>query len=62
RDKHMFKELRRFQGKIVAVVGMGHMDGIKLLWKRAEKGSDWQPPADSEMGALYGNLILIKIY
>ncbi|KAI3914184.1 hypothetical protein MKW92_002777, partial [Papaver armeniacum] len=53
RDKHMFKELRRFQGKIVAVVGMGHMDGIELLWKRAENGDDWEPPEDSEMRALY---------
>ncbi|KAI3926149.1 hypothetical protein MKW98_028285 [Papaver atlanticum] len=59
-DKRMFMELRRFQGKIVAVVGMGHMDGIELLWKCAENGDDWQPPEDSEMRALYGNLILIE--
>ncbi|KAI3914189.1 hypothetical protein MKW92_002782, partial [Papaver armeniacum] len=50
RDKHMFKELRRFQGKIVAVVGIGHMDGIELLWKRAENGEDWQPPANQKCG------------
>ncbi|KAI3914187.1 hypothetical protein MKW92_002780 [Papaver armeniacum] len=50
RDEHMFKELRRFQGKIVAIVGMGHMDGIELLWKRAENGEDWQPPANQKCG------------
>ncbi|KAI3945688.1 hypothetical protein MKW98_022962 [Papaver atlanticum] len=37
RDKFMFTNLRSFQGKIVAVVGMGHMDGIELLWKLAEE-------------------------
>ncbi|MCL7037120.1 hypothetical protein MKW94_004828, partial [Papaver nudicaule] len=37
RDKIMFTNLRNFQGKVVAVVGMGHMDGIELLWKRAEE-------------------------
>ncbi|MCL7050538.1 hypothetical protein MKW94_029381, partial [Papaver nudicaule] len=36
RDKHMFKELRRLQGIIVAIVGMAHMEGIELLWKHAE--------------------------
>ncbi|KAI3914188.1 hypothetical protein MKW92_002781, partial [Papaver armeniacum] len=46
RDKHMFMELRCLQGKIVAVVGMGHMDGIELLWKRAENGDGLQPPAN----------------
>ncbi|KAI3926154.1 hypothetical protein MKW98_028290 [Papaver atlanticum] len=50
RDKHMFMELRRFQGKIVAVVGIGHMDGIELLWERAENGEDWQPPANQKCG------------
>ncbi|MCL7023686.1 hypothetical protein MKW94_017502, partial [Papaver nudicaule] len=50
RDEHMFKELRRFQGKIVAVVGMAHMDGIELLWKRAENGDGWQPPASQKCG------------
>ncbi|KAI3871811.1 hypothetical protein MKW92_026291 [Papaver armeniacum] len=37
RDKFMFTNLRSFQGKVVAVVGMGHMDGIELLWRRAEE-------------------------
>ncbi|KAI3871728.1 hypothetical protein MKW92_004738 [Papaver armeniacum] len=56
RDKHMFMELRRLQGKIVAVVGMNHMGGIELLWKRAENGEDsqraenWQPPASQKCG------------
>ncbi|MCL7041339.1 hypothetical protein MKW94_030691, partial [Papaver nudicaule] len=48
RDKHMFTELRRLEGKIVAVVGMGHMDGIESLWKRAENGDDWHPPANQK--------------
>ncbi|KAI3871630.1 hypothetical protein MKW92_025388 [Papaver armeniacum] len=29
--------LRSFQGKVVAVVGMAHMDGIELLWKLMEE-------------------------
>ncbi|MCL7037123.1 hypothetical protein MKW94_004831 [Papaver nudicaule] len=37
RDKIMFTNLISFQGKVVAVVGMSHMDGIELLWKRAEE-------------------------
>ncbi|KAI3871631.1 hypothetical protein MKW92_025389 [Papaver armeniacum] len=37
RDKFMFTNLRSFQGKVVAAVGMGHMDGIELLWKREEE-------------------------
>ncbi|KAI3871810.1 hypothetical protein MKW92_026290, partial [Papaver armeniacum] len=37
RDKFMFTNLRSFQGKVVAVVGMGQMDGIELLWKLAEE-------------------------
>ncbi|KAI3945685.1 hypothetical protein MKW98_022959 [Papaver atlanticum] len=37
RDKFMFTNLRNFQGKVVAVVGMAHMDGIELLWKLAEE-------------------------
>ncbi|XP_026393144.1 uncharacterized protein LOC113288343 isoform X2 [Papaver somniferum] len=37
RDKFMFTNLRSFQGKVVAVVGMGHMDGIELLWRRVEE-------------------------
>ncbi|KAI3846451.1 hypothetical protein MKW92_042923 [Papaver armeniacum] len=37
RDKYMFTNLRCFPGKVVAVVGMAHMDGIELLWKLAEE-------------------------
>ncbi|RZC66052.1 hypothetical protein C5167_009740 [Papaver somniferum] len=37
RDKFMFTNLRSFQGKVVAVVGLAHMDGIERLWKRAEE-------------------------
>ncbi|KAI3834492.1 hypothetical protein MKW92_011365 [Papaver armeniacum] len=37
RDKFMHSNLRNFQGKVVAVVGMAHMDGIELLWKLAEE-------------------------
>ncbi|KAI3973668.1 hypothetical protein MKW92_050653 [Papaver armeniacum] len=37
RDKFMFTNLRSFHGKVVAAVGMGHMDGIELLWKREEE-------------------------
>ncbi|KAI3945677.1 hypothetical protein MKW98_022951 [Papaver atlanticum] len=41
RDMHMFTRLRGVEEKlIVAVVGLGHMDGIELLWKRAEDGDD----------------------
>ncbi|KAI3945694.1 hypothetical protein MKW98_022968 [Papaver atlanticum] len=37
RDMLMFTKLRGFEGKVVAVVGMGHMDGIERLWMRAEE-------------------------
>ncbi|RZC44183.1 hypothetical protein C5167_037128 [Papaver somniferum] len=37
RDKFMSIHLRSFQGKVVAVVGMAHKDGIELLWKLAEE-------------------------
>ncbi|KAI3952249.1 hypothetical protein MKW98_005944, partial [Papaver atlanticum] len=40
RDKFMFANLRSLQGKVVAVVGMGHMDGIELLWRQAEEGDN----------------------
>ncbi|MCL7033346.1 hypothetical protein MKW94_013560 [Papaver nudicaule] len=41
RDKHMFTMLRRMEERlIVAVVGLGHMDGIELLWLRAEEAED----------------------
>lgn len=37
RDEFIFINLGNFQGKVVAVVGMAHMDGIELLWKLAEE-------------------------
>ncbi|KAI3937530.1 hypothetical protein MKW92_025599, partial [Papaver armeniacum] len=41
RDIFMFMKLRRLEEKvIVAVVGLGHMDGIELLWKYAEDFGD----------------------
>ncbi|KAI3934676.1 hypothetical protein MKX01_012216, partial [Papaver californicum] len=41
RDILMFTKLRRLEEKlIVAVVGLGHMDGIELLWKYAEDVGD----------------------
>ncbi|KAI3914653.1 hypothetical protein MKW92_006726 [Papaver armeniacum] len=48
RDKVMFTRLRRFRGKVVAVVGMGHMDGIELMWKSSENDDNTKPPAASE--------------
>ncbi|KAI3957919.1 hypothetical protein MKW92_014705, partial [Papaver armeniacum] len=37
----MCARLRRLEEKvIVAVVGLGHMDGIELLWKLAEDVGD----------------------
>ncbi|KAI3959342.1 hypothetical protein MKW98_018932 [Papaver atlanticum] len=48
RDKVMFTRLRRFRGKVVAVVGMGHMDGIELMWKSAENDDNTKPTATSE--------------
>ncbi|OVA16866.1 Pheromone shutdown [Macleaya cordata] len=40
RDKLMFTRLRMIKGKVVAVVGVGHMDGIERLWKLAEDDND----------------------
>ncbi|KAI3865386.1 hypothetical protein MKW92_053382, partial [Papaver armeniacum] len=41
RDILMCARLRRLEEKvIVAVVGLGHMDGIELLWKLAEDVGD----------------------
>ncbi|XP_026413416.1 uncharacterized protein LOC113309222 [Papaver somniferum] len=37
REKFMFEKIRTFRKNVVAVVGMGHMDGIELLWKHAEE-------------------------
>ncbi|KAI3982650.1 hypothetical protein MKX01_031389 [Papaver californicum] len=42
-DIVMFTSLRRMEERlIVAVVGIKHMDGIELLWKRAEANDDKQ--------------------
>ncbi|KAI3895548.1 hypothetical protein MKW92_009174 [Papaver armeniacum] len=49
RDRFMFTNLRNFQGKVVAVVGMSHMDGIELLWKRAEEDDASKSPVISEI-------------
>ncbi|KAI3966591.1 hypothetical protein MKX01_011389 [Papaver californicum] len=35
KKKFMFTNLRSFRGKIVVVVGVGHMSGIELLWNLA---------------------------
>ncbi|RZC49802.1 hypothetical protein C5167_018229, partial [Papaver somniferum] len=41
RDIFMFIKLRRLEDKvIVAVVGLGHMNGIEILWKYAEDFGD----------------------
>ena len=34
RDEFMFRKLLGCQGKVVAVVGLGHLDGIEERWKR----------------------------
>ncbi|MCL7051295.1 hypothetical protein MKW94_023741 [Papaver nudicaule] len=47
RDKFMFKNIRTFKKKAVAVVGMAHMDGIETLWKHAEMRDNKQPPERS---------------
>lgn len=38
RDQYMFEQLRRLEGKIVAVVGLGHLDGIERRWEDAQSG------------------------
>eukprot|EP01018_Ginkgo_biloba_P008173 Gb_02699 [translate_table: standard] len=37
RDQVMFKRLRSCEGKVVGVVGMGHMDGIERMWKNMDQ-------------------------
>ncbi|KAI3871812.1 hypothetical protein MKW92_026292 [Papaver armeniacum] len=49
RDKFMSINLRSFQGKVVAVVGMAHMDGIELLWKLAEEDDNCKLSFKSEI-------------
>lgn len=40
RDQYMFEQLRQMKGRIVAVVGLGHLDGIERRWEKAESGMD----------------------
>lgn len=66
RDRFMFENLRNFEEKVVAVVGLGHMDGIEILWKHAEESDNNQPPTMSENEGEQGyvstlNRILILI-
>ncbi|KAI3886550.1 hypothetical protein MKW92_027285 [Papaver armeniacum] len=49
RDKFMSINLRSFQRKVVAVVGMAHMDGIELLWKLAEEDDNCKLSFKSEI-------------
>ena len=36
RNKLMTQRLRRIKGRIVAVVGLGHIQGIQELWQTGE--------------------------
>ncbi len=36
RDEFMARELRKQSGRVVAVVGMAHMDGIERWWDRMQ--------------------------
>ncbi|XP_026390377.1 traB domain-containing protein-like [Papaver somniferum] len=49
RDKFMSINLRSFQGEVVAVVGLAHMDGIELLWKLAEEDDNCKLSFKSEI-------------
>ncbi|RZC65890.1 hypothetical protein C5167_009580 [Papaver somniferum] len=41
KDMHMFTRLRGIEKKLLlAVVGLGHIDGIELLWKCVEDADD----------------------
>ena len=33
----MFQGLQKLEGKVVAVVGMGHKEGIEKRWREAEQ-------------------------
>lgn len=35
RNDVMVKALRNLKGKVVAIVGLAHMDGMEQLWKQA---------------------------
>jgi pheromone shutdown protein TraB len=43
RDVHMAMMLRRHggKGKVVAVVGMAHMEGIEREWEKLDSASNW---------------------
>lgn len=36
RNEFMIKHLRDMNGKIIAVVGLAHMEGMEKLWREAE--------------------------
>ena len=38
RDEFMVRHLLRCEGRVVAVVGIAHMDGIERLWKESMEG------------------------
>ena len=38
RDEFMVRHLLRCEGRVVAVVGIAHMDGIEALWKERMEG------------------------
>ena len=46
RDVHMAMMLRRHcgEGKVVAVVGMAHMEGIEREWEKLDSASNWSIP------------------
>ncbi|DBB04459.1 TPA: hypothetical protein ACH3X1_012561 [Trebouxia sp. C0004] len=37
RDEYMVKSLRKLEGKVVGVVGIGHLAGMKRQWEQLEK-------------------------
>ncbi|MCL7025209.1 hypothetical protein MKW94_027805 [Papaver nudicaule] len=64
RDKFMFEGIRSFEKKVVAVVGMGHMDGIELLWRQAEEAENKKPPIPSQergKGCIHGFIFYLLV-
>jgi len=39
RDDFMYERLLKCEGKVVAVVGLGHLDGIEARWNRRLLGT-----------------------